>query len=113
MAFASLAGKPLQIFEKGSTPIVLIDEHGIIVRWNECCESTFGYTAEEAVGQNITILMQDEHKHAHDGYLKRYLDTGVCVCFLVCLSLSLSRLLYSGLAVPLASGANVPLCGSF
>ena len=37
---------------------------------------TFGYTAEEALGQNISILVPPEHKNAHDGYIQRYLETG-------------------------------------
>jgi PAS domain S-box-containing protein len=38
---------------------------------------TFGYSKEEAIGQNIKLLMPPEVAEHHDGYLHRYIETGV------------------------------------
>jgi two-component system, LuxR family, sensor kinase FixL len=36
----------------------------------------FGYTPEEAIGQNVKILMPNPYRDAHDSYMQRYLTTG-------------------------------------
>jgi two-component system, LuxR family, sensor kinase FixL len=36
----------------------------------------FGYSAAEAVGQNVRILMPSPYRENHDGYVERYLRTG-------------------------------------
>ena len=37
----------------------------------------FGFTADELIGRNVKILMPSPVAEAHDGYLARYLETGV------------------------------------
>ncbi len=57
-------------------PIITIDERGVIERFNQAAERTFGYTAAEAIGQNITILIPAPFAQQHDESMKRYLLTG-------------------------------------
>ncbi|MBL8829635.1 MAG: PAS domain S-box protein [Planctomycetaceae bacterium] len=57
-------------------PIITINEQGIIERFNKAAEKTFGYSAEEAIGQLITILIPAPFAQQHDESLKRYLLTG-------------------------------------
>jgi|GEM_PF-1835620 len=52
--------------------LILIDEDGLIEQFNPSCERMFGYSADEAIGQNVTILMKAEDAKPHDGYLQRY-----------------------------------------
>lgn len=40
--------------------IVGVDLTGIIVSWNNVAESVFGWTAQEAIGQSISIIMPEE-----------------------------------------------------
>ena len=69
-----------QIFERGAQPTVLIDAHGIISMYNERCVSEFGYSKEEAIGKNVSMLMPESYAKMHDAYMRRYLETGeVCV----------------------------------
>jgi two-component system sensor kinase FixL len=56
--------------------IVVIDETSIMRVYNRACERLFGYTAEEAVGQNVNVLMPAYYREAHDAYVARYLRTG-------------------------------------
>jgi two-component system sensor kinase FixL len=57
--------------------IVLIDHAGIIEVFNRAAERLFGFAAAEAVGRNVTVLMNEEDAKFHDGYLKKYLHTRV------------------------------------
>lgn len=49
---------------------------GRIVLWNGAAEKLFGYTAQQAVGQSIEILMPGPIAHVHRAGLARYLRTG-------------------------------------
>ncbi|MDH3335813.1 MAG: PAS domain S-box protein, partial [Rhodospirillaceae bacterium] len=52
--------------------IVTINEVGKIIAFNKAAETIFGYTAEEAIGDNISTLIGEEHSSLHDGYMGRY-----------------------------------------
>ena len=36
----------------------------------------FGYSEPDLMGSNISILMPEPQSSAHDGYIKRFLETG-------------------------------------
>ncbi len=57
--------------------ILLADTRGTIEFANRAALDLFGYRHGELIGQNIKILMPPEHRAAHDGYIKRYLETGL------------------------------------
>ena len=57
--------------------IIAIDETGTIKLFNRAAELVFGWTAEEVIGRNVSILMPDPHRSRHDEYLAAYLGTGV------------------------------------
>jgi len=56
--------------------LIVIDQTGLILSFSRSAERLFGYPAEEVVGRNVSMLMPDHHRRAHDGYLERYLRTG-------------------------------------
>ncbi len=64
------------VVETAADAIVVIDEAGRVMAFNRAAEHIFGYTAAEALGQNIAILMPEPHRSAHDGYLRSYKCTG-------------------------------------
>ncbi|WP_051328587.1 PAS domain-containing sensor histidine kinase [Geminicoccus roseus] len=56
--------------------MVVIDEQGWMQSFSVTAERLFGYSAADAVGQNVKILMPSPYREQHDAYLKRYLATG-------------------------------------
>jgi len=65
------------ILDTARDAIVSIDETGQITLFNRAAEEIFGYTAEEAIGQNVRMLMPSPYREEHDDYLESYRRTGV------------------------------------
>ena len=57
-------------------PMFTLTETGIIVVANQAAVDIFGYTLEELVGQDISMLCGGDHGPRHDQYMKAYLETG-------------------------------------
>ncbi len=64
------------ILETAQDSIIVIDERGIMESYSPSAERLFGYRADEALGQNVSILMPSPYKERHDSYLDHYLATG-------------------------------------
>ncbi len=56
--------------------MIVIDDRGIMRSFSATAERLFGWSAAEAIGKNVSILMPSPYRQAHDGYLDRYRDTG-------------------------------------
>jgi two-component system, LuxR family, sensor kinase FixL len=57
--------------------MIVIDARGGIISFSAAAEQLFGYKEEEIYGSNISRLMPSPDHERHDGYLERYLATGV------------------------------------
>jgi PAS domain S-box-containing protein len=64
------------IAETASDAIITIDEKSTILFVNRATSNIFGYTAEELIGSDLTILMPEYLRHLHRAGLDNYLTTG-------------------------------------
>ncbi|MBF0135220.1 MAG: CHASE domain-containing protein [Magnetococcales bacterium] len=56
--------------------IITIDESGIIHVFNPSAEMLFGWTREEILGKNVSLLMQEPFSSQHNDYIQRFYKTG-------------------------------------
>jgi PAS domain S-box-containing protein len=76
---AELASRRLaSIVESSEDAIVSKDLTGRIQSWNKGAEKIFGYTAEEAVGQNVTMLIPED-RHDEEPTILRRISQGLRV----------------------------------
>lgn len=62
------------ILQTVTDAIITIDSSGVIETFNASAERIFGYHESEVIGRNISMLMPEPHRSAHDGYIRRFLD---------------------------------------
>lgn len=55
--------------------IITIDHKCLICSYNPATERMFGYTAQELLGSNISILMPEPYRSEHDSYVADYIQT--------------------------------------
>jgi two-component system sensor kinase FixL len=56
--------------------MIVIDTDGIIRSFSAAAVRLFGYSAKEAIGRNIDMMMPSPYREQHDGYIQRYMNTG-------------------------------------
>ena len=65
------------IVEAAVDAIITIREDGTIESFNPASERIFGYSADEVIGENVSMLAAPPYRDEHDDYLRNYLRTGV------------------------------------
>ncbi|WP_343058698.1 PAS domain S-box protein [Microvirga lupini] len=64
------------ILETVPDAMVVADESGIIRSFSATAVNMFGYQPEEVIGTNVKFLMPLPYREQHDGYIRRYRETG-------------------------------------
>ncbi|MHC4149784.1 MAG: sensor histidine kinase [Planctomycetota bacterium] len=64
------------IAETANDAIISADSEAKIVFWNNGAERVFGYSAEEIIGEPITVIMPERYRHAALKGYRRVVETG-------------------------------------
>lgn len=68
------------LLESSLDAIIIMDEQGLVISWNHHAESLFGYTQDQAVGQELaTLIVPPEQQELHRQGLAKYLNTETSV----------------------------------
>jgi PAS domain S-box-containing protein len=59
------------IIESADDAIISKDVNGYVMSWNPAAERMFGYTAEEAIGRHITLIIPEDRLDEEDFVLER------------------------------------------
>jgi two-component system sensor kinase FixL len=73
---ASAAEELRALLDAAVDAIIVIDSRGHIETFNKAAEQMFGFSAPEILGKNVSLLMPEPDRGAHDDYLRRYNLTG-------------------------------------
>jgi len=65
------------VVQSAMDAIITIDEEQRIVVFNPAAEQSFGYSADEVLGQPVTILMPERYRAAHADHVKDFFDSGI------------------------------------
>lgn len=64
------------MLDTATAAFITIDVSGTVLRCNQAMYNLCGYSREELVGHNVSILMPSPTAEYHDRYLRSYLRTG-------------------------------------
>ncbi|HLO64363.1 MAG TPA: ATP-binding protein, partial [Azonexus sp.] len=56
--------------------VITIDTRGIVCSTNPALERILGFSKDEVVGRNVSLLMPEPQHSNHDAFVERYLHTG-------------------------------------
>jgi PAS domain S-box-containing protein len=70
-----LSSMLLSVLNTSTDAVILIRADGIILHVNDSTLRMFQYESTDLVGNNVSLLMPEPYRSAHDGYIKRYVAT--------------------------------------
>ena len=66
-----------RIVEEMPEAVIFADQQGVVRLWNRGAETLFGYSADEAMGQSLDLIIPERFRTRHwDGY-RQVMATGV------------------------------------
>jgi PAS domain S-box-containing protein len=54
-----------RILDQVADAVICADRSGTIIRWNQAAAALFGYSAEEALGQSLELIIPEHLRAAH------------------------------------------------
>ena len=54
-----------RILDQVADAVICANPAGTMIRWNHACSALFGYSAEEALGQSIELIIPENLRAAH------------------------------------------------
>jgi two-component system CheB/CheR fusion protein len=65
------------IFHASTDSIISINSDGIVTDMNFATTRMFGYSRDELIGNNVSLLMPEPIRSRHNSFVRRYLETGI------------------------------------
>jgi PAS domain S-box-containing protein len=65
-----------EVLRAAGDGVVVADADGRIAVWNAAAERIFGWTAEEAVGESLDLIIPERNRNAHWGGYEKVMATG-------------------------------------
>jgi PAS domain S-box-containing protein len=53
------------ILDQVADALICADRNGAIIRWNRACTALFGFSTDEALGQNLDLIIPEHLRTAH------------------------------------------------
>ncbi|WKA53937.1 putative bifunctional diguanylate cyclase/phosphodiesterase [Planococcus shixiaomingii] len=60
------------VIESANDAIIVADQLGLVIQWNQGAEAIFGFSKKEVLGKNLDLIIPDRFKEAHRKGLERY-----------------------------------------
>jgi PAS domain S-box-containing protein len=95
------------ILENATDGILTIDDEQIVVRFNPACEKIWGYSAEEVLGKEITMLIPEYARKDHLGNVHKFRDSKVAGIHIEDRGLKLFGLTKGGVVFPAEVGISM------
>ena len=77
LSFGILHAGLQSVLDTALDGVVVMSVEGRIIGWNRIAERTFGWTAGQALGQQLSeLIIPPSYREAHEGGLNHYLATG-------------------------------------
>lgn len=64
------------IVEQLPDAVIFADRDGVIRLWNHGAETLFGYSADEALGAGLELIIPERLRAAHDAGFRRAIEVG-------------------------------------
>jgi PAS domain S-box-containing protein len=76
LGMQSLETQWRRVFDAAVDGAVVIDSQGLMQRVNPAMSRLFGYSADELLQQNASMLMSEPDRSRYDRYLRNYIESG-------------------------------------
>ena len=76
MSESNVAALIGQLVAKSGDGVIIASNDGTILEWNEAATRIFGWTREQALGENIDMMIPDNQKDDHWTGYDRVLESG-------------------------------------
>ena len=53
------------VLDQVADALICANQAGAIIRWNHACTALFGYSAQEALGQSLDLIIPEHLRAAH------------------------------------------------
>lgn len=71
-----ISGLNEQLIAKTGDAVIIASNDGTILEWNDAATRIFGWTREQAIGENIDMMIPDNQKDDHWAGYDRVLESG-------------------------------------